>query len=282
MTTGPMNIDGGMMVGEVYVDAGVEVRGKTKTKDMEVTGDLLVAGATATGALTAQPSVTTGTVNAGSGSFTGAVSSSSITASGAMSAGSVSATGPVVANAVRADAGTFVTVVAQSYAGGTASLTSLDVAGPASLGPNVTLRGTVTTENPLQAPSVSADAGTFGALLAGGSTLGPPVNLTGPVSVSGTCSFSQPPTGLVRKGSLVRGASLGLAIGCQTLGTAAVTGTTVDSGCMVTQRPAAILNLGVVLDCYVTSPATVTIRACALVALLSAPAGNYGVTLVGE
>lgn len=106
--------------------------------------------------------------------------------------------------------------------------------------------------------------------------------LSGTTNVTGACTFSQPPTGLVRKGSLVRGASLGLAIGCQDLGTVAVAGSTMDSACNVTRRPTPILNLGITLDCFVATPGTVTVRACALLALLSAPSGTYGVTLVGE
>lgn len=193
-------------------------------------------------------------------------------------------------SALTADAGAFVTlstgsISAQSYAGGTAAFTGLDVAGPASLGPNVTLRGTVTTTTPLTSPSVSADAGTFGALVAGPATLGPPVNITGPMIVTGSASFSQPPSGLIRVGELVRGANLGLAVGCQNLGTivgGTVAGVTIRSSCNVSYRPPAILNLGITLDCVVTAPDTVVVRACALVALLSAPSGTYGVTLVGE
>lgn len=109
----------------------------------------------------------------------------------------------------------------------------------------------------------SADAGTFGAL------------------TCGTASFSTPPTGLVRKGVLTRGSGLGLSIGCVSLGTVNVPGVTVESGCMVTYRPTSV-TFGAVLDCYVTSANTVTVRSCALVALLTAPAGDYGVTLVGE
>lgn len=109
----------------------------------------------------------------------------------------------------------------------------------------------------------SADAGTFGTL------------------TCGTASFATPPTGLVRKGVLTRGSTLGLSIGCASLGTVAVSGVTTESACAVTYRPSSV-TFGAVLDCYVTAPGTVTVRACALVALLSAPAGDYGVTLVGE
>lgn len=108
-----------------------------------------------------------------------------------------------------------------------------------------------------------------------------PMAINGALSVTGATTFSQPPTGLVRKGELVRGASLGLSIGCASLGTVAVSGVTTASACAVTYRPSAV-TLGAVLDCYVTAPGTVTVRACALVALTSAPAGAYGVTLVGQ
>lgn len=121
-----------------------------------------------------------------------------------------------------------------------------------------------------------------GPLTAGPSVALDTTTLNGTTTVTGPASFSQPPSGLVRKGSLVRGASLGLAIGCQDLGTVSVSGALVDSGCSVTRRPAPILNLGITLDCFVATPGVVTVRACALVALLSAPAGTYGVTLVGE
>lgn len=162
-------------------------------------------------------------------------------------------------------------------------------------GPPSTLEGPLTVNGPVSmtsgpmnidggfyAQSVGGDGGTFGALGAGLSTLGPTVNITGPMTVTGSSSFSEPPTGLTRKGTLVRGASLGLAIGCQDLGTVAVAGVTTDSACNVTRRPAAILNLGITLDCYVGTAGVATVRACALLALLSAPSGNYGVTLVGE
>lgn len=127
----------------------------------------------------------------------------------------------------------------------------------------------------------SADAGTFGTLTAGTSTLGPTVGLTGPVTITGATVFNTPPTGIVRKGVLTRASSLALSIGCASLGTVAVTGATAESACAVTYRPSAV-SFGAVLDCYVTAPGTVTVRSCALVALLSAPAGDYGVTLVGE
>lgn len=161
--------------------------------------------------------------------------------------------------------------------------------------PSSTLDGPLTVNGPVDmttgpmnidggfyAQSVRGDAGTFGTLGAGASTLGPPVGITGPLTVTGSASFSEPPTGLTRKGTLVRGASLGLGIGCQDLGTVAVTGVTTDSACNVTRRPTPILNLGITLDCYVGTAGVVTVRACALLALLSAPSGNYGVTLVGE
>lgn len=109
----------------------------------------------------------------------------------------------------------------------------------------------------------SADAGTFGTL------------------TCGTASFATPPTGLVRKGVLTRGSGLGLSVGCVSIGTVNVPGVTIESGCMVTYRPTAI-SFGGVFDCYVTSADTVTMRSCAILALLTAPAGDYGVTLVGE
>lgn len=173
-------------------------------------------------------------------------------------------------------------VSAQSYQGGTATLSGLTVSGPATLGPNVTLLGTITTSAPLSSPTVAADAGTFGTLTAGPSNLGPPVNLAGPVTVTGSTTFSEPPAGVVRKGTLTRATSLSLAVGCSTLGTVSVAGVTTDAACNVTRRPAPILNLGITLDCYAATPGVVTVRACALVSLLSAPAGDYGVTLVGE
>lgn len=306
MTTGPMLVDGGVSAREMAadnlsaasVDAG-NVRAGNLSANSASTGSLVSNSATVNGGVTALSytgnaanlgavtavSVDAGTVRADalSARQTSADGGSfGVLTAGNLSASSAQVAGALGAFAVVADTGTFGAVTAQSYQGGTANLTGLDVAGPASLGPNVTLRGTVASASAFTAPSMSADAGTFRTLTAGTSTLGPPVNLTGPVTVSGSAVFSQPPAGLVRKGTLERGASLGLSVGCQTLGTIAVSGVTEESACAVTRRPAAILNLGVVLDCYVTTTGTVTVRACALVALLSAPSGTYGVTLMGE
>lgn len=181
-------------------------------------------------------------------------------------------------------------VIARTYEGGSLTMDagtfeSLSVTGAASLGPtsapSVTsgsfVGGTASVTN----LTVSGTTN-FGTVNMGALTTTGPNTLNGSTSVTGACTFSQPPTGLVRKGSLVRGAALGLSIGCQDLGTVAVAGTTLDSACNVTRRPAPILNLGITLDCFVATPGIVTVRACSLLALLSAPSGTYGVTLVGE
>ena len=140
-------------------------------------------------------------------------------------------------------------------------------------------RGGTTMEGPLTVNG--AVTMTSGPMAVNGPlTAGPTVELRGPTTTTGTFAFGQTPTGVARKGSLVRGSSLSITLlGCTSLGTVAVAGATVDSGCDMTQRPGNIPGL----QCRVTSAGTVTVEVCAQVlALGTAPAGTYGVSVTGE
>ena len=243
---GPLTVNGPviMTTGPHVVDGGITAR--------TYEGESLTATSVDAGTVQAQAFV------GGTGAF------SALSSTGATTLGTTTAT----------------SVSSPAFTGGAGSFSTLTSSSSASLGPTT-------------APSFTGGSGSFTGLTVSGTTNFGTVNmgalttagpntLNGSTSITGACTFSQPPTGLTRKGSLVRGASLGLALGCQDLGTVSVAGSTVDSACNVTRRPAPILNLGITLDCFVATPGVVTVRACALLALLSAPAGTYGVTLVGE
>jgi hypothetical protein len=104
---------------------------------------------------------------------------------------------------------------------------------------------------------------------------------TGRLEVEGAASFAQRPTGVVLGGSLVKAAATGLSVGCNVFGTVPVPGALVGDACVPSVIPSSALTLGITYDCYVTAPATVTLRSCGLVALVSAPAGTYQVRVIG-
>lgn len=170
-----------------------------------------------------------------------------------MTTGPMSVDGGVMALTVSADAGAFNAVTA-----GSVSATSYS-------GGAATFSGTVT-----------------GAALSvpGSSSIGPPVAIAGPTTTTGTFTFGQVPAGVARKGSLVRGSSLSITLlGCTSLGTVNITGATEDAGCDVTRRPSTLPGL----QCRVSAPGVVTVEVCAQVlALGTAPAGTYGVSVTGE
>jgi hypothetical protein len=134
----------------------------------------------------------------------------------------------------------------------------MDVSGPATFRSNVAVDGGVSAAS-VQAGSV--DAGTL--------------------NVTGAASFAQRPTGVVLSGSLVKAAATGVTAGCNVFGTISVPGALTGDGCLPSAIPTSALTLGITYDCYVTAPATVTMRSCGLVSLVSAPAGTYQVRVIG-
>lgn len=133
-----------------------------------------------------------------------------------------------------------------------------------------TLRADSATVGTLDAGAVSADSLT----VAGKTT-------TGSLEVMGAAAFRERPTGVVLSGSLIKASATGLSIGCNVFGTASVPGALVGDACVPSVIPTSALTLGITYDCYVTAPATVTLRSCGLVALVSAPAGTYQVRVIG-
>lgn len=121
----------------------------------------------------------------------------------------------------------------------------------------------------IRSGDVRADTGTFGSVDAG------TLNVTGPAS------FGTRPTGVVLSGSLVKAAATGVAVGCSVFGTTTVAGALVGDACVPSAIPTSALTLGITYDCYVTAPATVTLRSCGLVSLVNAPAGTYQVRVIG-
>lgn len=141
------------------------------------------------------------------------------------------------------------------------------------------------TDGGVNAATLQADNATVGSLDAGTVSAD---NLTvagktttGSLEVMGTAAFRERPTGVVLSGSLVKASATGLSIGCNVFGTASVPGALVGDACVPSAIPTSALTLGITYDCYVTAPATVTLRSCGLVALVSAPAGTYQVRVIG-
>lgn len=133
-----------------------------------------------------------------------------------------------------------------------------------------TLRADNATVGSLDAGAVAADSLT----VAGKTT-------TGSLEVMGASTFRERPTGVVLSGSLIKASATGLSIGCNVFGTVSVPGALVGDACVPSAIPTSALTLGITYDCYVTAPATVTLRSCGLVALVSAPAGTYQVRVIG-
>lgn len=104
---------------------------------------------------------------------------------------------------------------------------------------------------------------------------------TGSLEVMGAAAFRERPTGVVLSGSLVKASATGLSVGCNVFGTTSVPGALVGDACIPSAIPTSALTLGITYDCYVTAPATVTLRSCGLLALVSAPAGTYQVRVIG-
>ena len=107
------------------------------------------------------------------------------------------------------------------------------------------------------------------------------LTVDGGATFAGPASFAQRPTGIFLSGTLTRSAGLSLSVGCSTLGTLTILGTRPPDACVVSAIPTAALSLGITYDCYVTAPGSVIIRACALVSLVAAPAGDYKVVAIG-
>jgi hypothetical protein len=139
--------------------------------------------------------------------------------------------------------------------------------------------------NTVDAGSVRANTATLGAVDAGTITASSLTvtgeTTTGSLEVMGATTFRERPTGVVLGGSLVKAAATGLSVGCSVFGTVPVPGALVGDACVPSSIPTSALTLGITYDCYVTAPATVTLRSCGLVALVSAPAGTYQVRVIG-
>jgi hypothetical protein len=139
--------------------------------------------------------------------------------------------------------------------------------------------------NTVDAGSVRANTATIGDLDAGtvnaSSLTVSGKATTGSLEVMGAAAFRERPTGVVLSGSLLKAAATGLSVGCNVFGTVSVPGALVGDACVPSAIPTSALALGITYDCYVTAPATVTLRSCGLVALVSAPAGTYQVRVIG-
>lgn len=134
--------------------------------------------------------------------------------------------------------------------------------------------------NSVDAGSVRATTAAIGSMDAGTLSVSGKTT-TGSFEVMGTAAFRERPTGVVLSGSLVKAAATGLQVGCSAFGTVPVPGALVGDACVPSAIPTSALTLGITYDCYVTAPATVTLRSCGLVALVSAPAGTYRVAVIG-